>query len=145
MMTWSKRKKIQKPLNEIVVPHFTFPSSDYVEGLSRESCPIISWKLIPESFPATWKTCQNRVYIHSSRQRNWQWIFCPSGQSSSCFSSILVFLTYSVCVAACKKPVWCCNICYPRILTSCDRIILLWKSVWSGLQSRCLMLSKNWN
>lgn len=45
-------KEIQKPLNEDIVPHFSTENSDYMEGRSRESSPIISFKSVPEDFPA---------------------------------------------------------------------------------------------
>lgn len=45
-------KEIQKPLNEDIVPHFSSENSDYMEGRSRESSPIISFKSVPEDFPA---------------------------------------------------------------------------------------------
>lgn len=93
-----EEKNPQNPFNEDIVPHFTFLSSAYVEGLSGALTNCIL-----ESFPSHQSTKTRHTFIGQDRGISSVYfvlqIKAPPG-----FLQIPVFSTCSLFVAVCKKP-----------------------------------------
>lgn len=96
-----EEKNPQNPFNEDIVPHFTFLSSAYVEGLSR-----VLTNCILESFPSHVEKSTKTRYTFIGQDRGIGSVYfvlqikVPPG-----FLQIPVFSTCSLFVAVCKKTV----------------------------------------
>lgn len=96
-----KEKNPQNPFNEDIVPHFTFLSSAYVEGLSR-----VLTHCILESFHShVDKSTKTRYTLISQDREISSVYFVLQIKSPPGFLQIPLFSTCNLLAAVCKNPV----------------------------------------
>jgi len=96
-------EKNPNPLNEDLVPHFAFLSSDCVEGLSKRVLFHCTLEISPRSFPGQIENLPKPgIPSQFETEKLVVCILSFRAKLLLFFIQILVFLTCSVLVAVCK-------------------------------------------